>query len=131
MSERRARRARGLSRNVRIARDRARQIIESPEYFQTLQNRAKLGTLPSIVEVMLWHYSYGKPHTTVTLSVTDFPDVATASEDELQNRVTNLLAELRAARLTAAAEERNEVRGIIGFQPDPNPIEIIDPDAIH
>lgn len=42
-------------------RESCRAIVEDPEYRARLKQRALTGRLNPAVEVMLWHFAYGKP----------------------------------------------------------------------
>lgn len=39
----------------------AAKVIDNPEYQRTLLDRAHEHTLPPAMEVLLWHYRFGKP----------------------------------------------------------------------
>ena len=58
-----------LSKVTLEARAACAAIVDDPDYRQKLTARAKAGTLPPGIEVMLWHYAKGKPpdHVSVDL----------------------------------------------------------------
>lgn len=41
--------------------ERARTILESPEYFASVMRRINLGILPPAIEARFYDYAYGKP----------------------------------------------------------------------
>ncbi len=41
-------------------RERARKLLESPRYQKALMRRLREGSAP-MIEVLLYHYAYGKP----------------------------------------------------------------------
>jgi hypothetical protein len=47
----------------------SRRLVLDPEYQQKLKQRLLKGTLTPAVEVLLWHYAFGKPKDTVDLNV--------------------------------------------------------------
>jgi hypothetical protein len=65
----------------------------------SLKSRANLGTLPPPVEIMLWHYRYGKPKDQI---------VITQSEENL----TELTTEELALRAKAIAEDLDQARSL-------------------
>jgi DNA-binding transcriptional regulator PaaX len=46
----------------------ARQLVSSPTYLQNLQTALENRTIETAVEVMLWHYAYGKPKEHIELN---------------------------------------------------------------
>jgi hypothetical protein len=38
------------------------ELVVNPEYRAMLQERLLAGTLPPILEAMLWHYAFGTPY---------------------------------------------------------------------
>lgn len=67
----------------------ATRLIEDPEYIQRLRDRLLAGTAGA-VEIMLWHYAYGKPPDRIESMAQPF---AALSSTELKER---LVAALRA-----------------------------------
>ena len=79
------------------AREAASRILDSAEYLMSLKTRANEGTLPPPVEIMLWHYRYGKPKDQI---------VITQGEENL----TELTTEELALRAKAIAEDLDQAR---------------------
>lgn len=75
------------------AREAARLILESPEYQASLKARAAAGTLPAALEVMLWHYRYGKPPDKIEVEVKD-EDLTRYSASELKARAEELAMDM-------------------------------------
>ena len=80
-------------------KDRARQILESREYFQSVLDRIKLGTLPPAVELRFYDEAYGKVVTRLEVK-----NVSTRlremSVEQLEDRAQRLLARARELRET-------------------------------
>ena len=53
-----------LNKTEPSVRAAARAIVEDPEYRLALKLRVSLGEAPGM-EMLLWHYAYGKPKETV------------------------------------------------------------------
>jgi hypothetical protein len=69
----------------------ARSILNSQAYRDDLKLRASQGKLAPAVEVMLWHYGYGKPVEQVNINVTPgTEDLASLPIDELHRRALEL-----------------------------------------
>ena len=47
----------------------AQRLVLDPEYQAKLKQRLLKGTLPSAVEALLWHYSFGKPKETLDVTL--------------------------------------------------------------
>ena len=75
------------------AREAARLILESPEYRHSLQARAANGTLPAAIEVMLWHYRYGKPPDKIEIEVRE-EDLSKLSPEELAARASAIASDM-------------------------------------
>ena len=76
----------------------ARQIVESESYRETVQNRAKTGTLPQSIEAMLWYYAYGKPIEQVHMTLSPGEeDLGAMSVADLQRRAREIADELAEA----------------------------------
>lgn len=73
----------------------ARRILNSSAYRADIEKRAGEGRLPPAVEVMLWHYAYGKPVEHVQVSVTE--DYDSLPIDELARRAKHLTDLLQEA----------------------------------
>jgi len=52
---------RAREQKMSMAAELAAKIVDSPEYFASLQHRAHTGTLPPGIEILLWYYRFGKP----------------------------------------------------------------------
>lgn len=89
------------------ARKFARSIIEDPEYKRILIARANAGHLAPQVEVMLYHYAYGKPIEVI--------ESRTTIEDLRNKKVDELISELDETRtkLLAAVEAREHAREML------------------
>lgn len=62
----RAGRPRGVpNKTTRQVREIAQRLVEDPKYVASLVRRLGAGKIAPAVEVMLWHYAYGKPKDTV------------------------------------------------------------------
>jgi hypothetical protein len=55
-----------LNKATREIKDFARKFLESPDYVDGMKRRVIAGRAPH-VEVLLFHYGYGKPKETVAL----------------------------------------------------------------
>lgn len=87
-------------------KERAREILESPEYFQSVVDRIRLGTLPPAVEIRFYDEAYGKPIERVEVKdVTD--DVDNMNYEELEREAERLLALARELRVTESADARS------------------------
>lgn len=97
---------------LRIARDRARQILDDPLYFKQLKDRALAGMLPPMLEVMLHQYAYGKPIERIEVldDNNSREDFGAMSVDQLKERIEVL-------RLAAISVEQP----IIDVEPEPEP----------
>ena len=74
------------------ARAAAQLILDSPEYRASFLRRMIAGTLPPQLEVMLWHYRYGKPTEQLQVNVGDLGEL---TNDDLESRARYLLEQLR------------------------------------
>lgn len=82
----------------------ARNLLQSETYRENLEERIKDKTLQPGVEIMLWHYAFGKPVEQVQLTVTQgVEDLSTMSIDELYERAKQYTAELEEAKALAEA----------------------------
>lgn len=79
-------------------RDRARAILESPEYFQSVLHRIRLGTLPPAVELRFYDYAHGKPVERIEVKDTT-DDVDEMSPQELEHEAERLLDLARQLRM--------------------------------
>jgi len=75
------------------ARDAARLILDSEEYRATLKSRAAAGTLPAAVEIMLWHYRYGKPPDKIEIT-SNHEDLANLTSEELAERAKEIAGDM-------------------------------------
>jgi hypothetical protein len=94
------------------ARKRARLWLESPEYETSIRLRILSGSLPPGVEMMLWHYAYGKPaeqvEVDVTINESKRAELASATDEALQKRVQAAVAALSEARKREAEESARD-----------------------
>jgi len=71
-------------------------ILDDPTYRTNLTARARAGTLAPAVEVMLWHYAFGKPKDSLDVTVGHaggtFSELST---EDLLHRVDGLREQLR------------------------------------
>jgi hypothetical protein len=80
-------RQRGQPNKVTAAvRQAATEIVRDTGYRAALRRRLIRGDLPPQVEVLLWHYAYGRP-TQTARAETDHPDVGRLSDEELHDRL--------------------------------------------
>lgn len=80
------------------ARRRARELLESSDYKDSLTRRIQNDTLPAAVEVALWHYAYGKPTEHVELNVSQRErSLREMTVDELRERARQLSEQLDQA----------------------------------
>lgn len=56
--------------DIEKARRIVSKIIYNPDYLRQLKRRALAGVLAPAVEMMLWHYLFGKPRDIVDVNVT-------------------------------------------------------------
>jgi len=85
-----------------------RQFLASPEYRQGLLDRVRLGTLPPALEVLMYHYAYGKPteHVEVKDTTERLEDL---SLEELEKRVLHLAELARQLRCEQQPAEAGDV----------------------
>ena len=88
-----------LNKVTHEAREFARKFLDSEDYRKSLERRILLDELPGGVEVMLWHYAFGKP--------TDKVEVNFPSHAELQDMSPEELA-AEAQRISLAILERRD-----------------------
>lgn len=82
-----------IPEGLRLAREKAKTILEDPAYNASLLSRARSGTLPHAVEVLLWHYAYGKPIEKIELTdETENIDLTQFSLDQLRERADSVRA---------------------------------------
>lgn len=82
---------------------RARLFLESPEYEKYLQDKIKNNDLAPAVEIMLYHYAYGKPTENINLNVTE--DFSKLSTMDLKDRAARAFEALKEAEALEAAIE--------------------------
>lgn len=88
-------RARGSRNRATVeARESAARLIDDPEYRARLRQRLLEGTAGS-VELLLWHYAWGRPMTRVEVGAPNA--FANISDAELKTKLTTALAALSAA----------------------------------
>lgn len=73
----------------------ARDLLNSEEYRASLRDRIKSKTLSPAVEVMLWHYGYGKPPETVEITDNrgDVSQMTPEQQRELAEHAVQMLRE--------------------------------------
>lgn len=81
------------NRRTIIGREFAQGILESEEYQQSLKRRIENGTLSPLVEILLYHYAYGKPKETVEIRRGPI-DLSGLSTDELAQRAHSLAKQI-------------------------------------
>lgn len=82
------------------AREKAAEILATPEYRESLVRRIQQDTLAPLMERTLWEYAYGVPKQKVEVNV-NRPDYSELSNEELAARAE----ELRQQLLEDAREE--------------------------
>lgn len=95
---------------------RVRQFCQKvwalPEYQQTVIDRACNGTLGSM-EPVIWHYAFGKPKEQLNVTFNDEQDdLSTLTVEELEERMTAMLGELKTAQ-----EAKRAIAEAIDVQP--------------
>lgn len=78
-------------------KERAKEILTSPEYFQSVIDRLRMGELPPQVETLLYHYAYGKPVERYEVKDTT-DDVDEMSAEQCENEAMRLIEIARALR---------------------------------
>jgi hypothetical protein len=84
----------------------------------SLKTRANQGTLPPPVEIMLWHYRYGKPKDQI---------VITQSEENL----TELTTEELALRAKAIADDLDQARSLATMVMDEAETRVASSDKVN
>lgn len=92
-----------ISKQTREAREFAKQILESQEYRDSLIKRIREGTLPSNIEMLLYHYRFGKPKDVVEFVPASTDQIQGMSNAELAVRAEALARAARAAQFAADA----------------------------
>lgn len=85
----------------------ARSITGSSIYRANLQDRAEKGILPPAVEIMLWHFAYGKPIEQVQVTVSD--DLSSLTPEQLAQKAQFALAALEKVKELEAMAEAIDV----------------------
>lgn len=96
--------------DIERARKVIAEILDDPEYLRQLKRRALGGVLAPAVEIMLWHYMYGKPAENVNVDVTyKKEDLSKLSDSELAARAKvlseQILAEAEVPQLPPGSRE--------------------------
>ena len=76
----------------------ARSLLESDDYREGLKSRIRTRTLEPQIEMMLWHYGYGKPADVVEVSMSEQNVVDAASVKDLRSmhdELSSLLDEMQ------------------------------------
>ena len=79
-----------MGKRTTEAKRLAAEILENPAYIKSLQDRACAGTLPPAIEVMLWHYRYGKPVSKVEVGVPGDFEMTELSDADLAKRAASI-----------------------------------------
>jgi len=98
-----------LNKNRGEAKTFCQEVLRSEEYRNSVKTRARSGTLPPQVEVLLWHYAYGKPveHVALTTAAnTDLSELTTEQLAERANFIASVLRDTASAKEAAAALDR-------------------------
>lgn len=84
----------------------ARGLLTSEDYRNQLKLRIKNGTLQPAVEVMLWHYAYGKPTENININQAEqqFESMTTDELMALGEKLMAALAEAQAVESTLQGE---------------------------
>ena len=67
-------------------RELAQALVKDPNYVKVLTEKLLAGELDTRLEVMLWHYAYGKPKETVDVNAT----VLDSRKEEFKQKPLNL-----------------------------------------
>lgn len=79
-----------------------------PLYRARVQKEAIAGTLPTPIEVLLYHYAYGKPMEQIQLTMTqEVEDLSTLSMSDLLTRANDL---------REAIEEAQQIEAVLPAQ---------------
>lgn len=71
-------------------------VLESQDYKTQFIARVKTGTLPPALEMMLYHYAYGKPPDRLELtSLTEDADLTGMTDEELATHAQQVLDDIR------------------------------------
>jgi hypothetical protein len=90
---------------TREVKEWARGLLSHPAYLEALQRRLIDGTCSPQVEVLLFHYAFGKPREPITLRV-QYAEAQAVDLDKLDfNRLKQLEQELTAADPDPAPSE--------------------------
>ena len=104
------------------ARAMAADILDTPEYKESVMERIRLHTLPPAVEVLLLHYRFGRPSMKVEHAAADIHDeMAEATEEQLAAFAREAATELekvaalrRVKQLEAEARKEKEQEPNLG-----------------
>jgi len=94
------------------AKEVAAKLVDDPEYRREFKRRLLAGKLAPALEVMVWHFAYGKPRETVALEgeiTIGLADPRTLPTKELLEELENEHANL--GRLIAEERERQQQSG--------------------
>lgn len=80
----------------------ARKVLKNPEYRSRVEQQAIAGTLPTQVEVLLYHYAFGKPVDRVEVKVSQ-ERLEDLSLDQLEAQLQEQLRIVEEARALKAA----------------------------
>lgn len=90
-----------LKVNLRKARKIIKDILDDEKYIAMLKRRAIAGVLAPAMEMMLWHYYFGKPQENVSVEV-KLPgeDLTKLTDEQLAERMTKA-ADILGAKVQA------------------------------
>lgn len=91
------------------ARELAQRLVHDADYQRGLVERAQAKKLHPAIEVMIWHYAFGKPTEKLEVSGSLMADPARMTDEQLTAALATALDEMR--RLTGAAGARQASTG--------------------
>jgi hypothetical protein len=97
-----------LNKSTHEARDFCRLILESEAYRLSLVRRLANDTLPPALEVLIWHYRYGRPKEQVDIAFNAFADLEDMTPAELEERAKHLIEKIRADRAAKGLPEPSD-----------------------
>lgn len=86
-----------------------REVLNSPEYRQSIRNRITLGILPAQVECLMYHYAHGKPVEKVEVKDDRSSALETMTVEQLESRALFLADVARRMREQANEDDDGEV----------------------
>lgn len=80
------------NRRTKVARERALELLEHPDYKLSLLRRIQTDTLAPLMERSLWEYAYGPPKQRVEISTRQ--DYSELSHEELAQKALDIRQQL-------------------------------------